>query len=220
MQNVHFITRPDSKLSTISSRIEEIIKHEVPLLQEVYGFNDIFHITVHNIPTLTIPEQGCGGYTFSSEWMQITVDEENEKFGTDHFFQSIKETVVHEFNHIVRNTSVGCGDVLLESVISEGIATAFEQTYGNVKVPWGAYTDEDIQSFLEIAKSLKREGFESETNVHDYLLGTDVIPKYFGYKLGTYIVDTFREKNPEVSWKDLTKMSATEILKKSEVEFY
>lgn len=196
-----------------------MLEVEIPKLRKILRFSGFFNITIHDMPHMTIKEQGCGGYTPSSEWMQLYVDTDSELWGSEKLLINLKNTLIHEFNHTVRWATASYGYSLLETIISEGVATAFEKEEAGTSVGWGAYSEEDIAVFLKVAKEIGVEGMQASGDHSPYLFGTDSIPKYYGYRFGTYITDEFRKNNPEVRWSDLTKMSHKEILEKSKVFF-
>lgn len=220
MQNIYFVTTPDSKLSKQKESILKVLESEIINLRKVYNFDKFFNITIYNMPHMTIPDQGCGGYTPSAEWMQLLVDEENKIFGTEEFLTHLKNTLVHEFNHTVRWSHPSYGYTLIESIISEGIATAFEKDYLKMDVDWGHYTQENIVRFFEIIKEVGKDGLEQTGDHSAYIFGNESIPKFFGYRLGTYIIDEFRKNNPNLSWEEITKMSHEKILELSKVELF
>lgn len=219
MQNIFFITTPDSKLSDQKEVIIKVIEDEIPRLREIFNFSEFFNITVHNMPYLTIKEQGCGGYTPSAEWMQLYVDVDSDLWGSEQLLLNLKNTLIHEFNHTVRWATASYGYSLLETFISEGIATAFEKEQTKINVDWGIYSENEVATFLKTAKDIGRERMRASGDHSQYLFGTEAIPKYFGYKFGTYIIDEFRKNNPEIQWGNLTKMNHKEILEKSKVVF-
>lgn len=217
MQNIFFITSPTSKLSEQKGLIQEALETEIINLRKLLTFEEFFTITVHDMPWMTIKEYGCGGYTPSKDWMQIYVDTSSELWSTEKLLENIKITLVHEFNHTVRWATISYGYSLIESIISEGVATVFEKETTQTNPEWSTYSQEDIVKFLEIAKNIGKVGFEKEGDHSKYLFGKEGIPSYFGYKLGTYLVEEFRKNNPALSWNELTKKPYLEILQGSKV---
>lgn len=219
MQNIFFITAPNSKLSVQKEAILNVLEKEIVELRKIFDFSEFFAITVHNMPHRVIKEQGCGGYTPSAEWMQLYVDVDSELWGSEELLTNLKNTLVHEFSHTVRWATASYGYTLIETIVSEGLATAFEKEKINQEIEWGTYSKDEMDAILSFAKKLSSDEIQTTADHSQYLFGNDIIPKYFVYKLGTYIVEEFRKNNSGVSWSDLTRMDHKEILEKSKVAF-
>ncbi len=54
-------------------------------------------------------------------------------------------------------------------------------------------------------------------NHGEWFYGDEELPRWIGYKVGFYIVDTLRKKYPDATWKDLVKMDAEKNIALSDV---
>ncbi|MDD5145446.1 MAG: class IV adenylate cyclase [Candidatus Pacebacteria bacterium] len=176
-------------------------------------------ITVYPKPSWAMPETGEGGYTPSGDWIQIYIDPKNKKCGLKNIIEKyLPANIYHEMNHIARWRSIGYGNTLLETIVSEGIASVFEKEQWKAFVaPWAKFNEKEISDFLKIIRK-RDEGKGGSYNHAEWFYGKGILPKWIGYKLGVYIVESFRNNFPGTSWQELTEMKANEIIKKSGAE--
>jgi hypothetical protein len=121
--------------------------------------------------------------------------------------------LAHEVNHAVRMLKgPGFGPTLLPQLISEGIATAFDQAaFPGPVNPWThAITPARECALWRAAKpQLGYTGLYDTWMFGDKSLG---IPNWTGFTIGYHIVNDYRRYHPGVSWETLTLTSATTIL--------
>lgn len=173
---------------------------------------DLLNITVHFSQDV-IPETGEAGYA-AGDWIQITIDStRNAKELQKIIDDIIPATIYHEANHIARENHLGKNKNLLEAIISEGLADVFaEERWHTFKAPWSVYQQKKIQPFL---KSLKNEKNEKKYSHGDWFFGTGKMPRWLGYKLGSYIVHSAKNKNFGLTALKMTKITASKIAKLS-----
>lgn len=176
-------------------------------------------ITVYPKGDWAIPETSENGYTPSSDWIQIYIDIKNKK----NTFQRIVDkyipaTIYHEMNHVARWRSSGFGNNLLEVIVSEGLASVFEKEQWQLfTAPWAQSDKKEIPSFLKIIKERDRKK-DFTYNHNEWFFGKGRLPRWIGYKLGAYIIESTRKNFPKLSWYELTKMKADEIINKSGIK--
>lgn len=121
--------------------------------------------------------------------------------------------LAHEVNHAVRMLKgPGFGPTLLPQLISEGIATAFDQAaFPGPVNPWThAITPARECALWKQAKpQLGYTGLYDTWMFGDKSLG---IPNWAGFTIGYHIVNDYRRDHPSVNWETLTLTSATTIL--------
>lgn len=98
----------------------------------------------------------------------------------------LRVALLHEFHHLVRLTALP-GNTLVDQVVSEGMATAFERDFGNWTSPWSGYPD-NIASLVE--EFLARP---SEASRSEWL--TQHPDRRIRYRMGTYLVDQAMKKH-------------------------
>jgi len=119
--------------------------------------------------------------------------------------------LAHEVNHAVRMLKgPGFGPTLLPQLLSEGIATAFDQAaFPGPVDPW---TDA-ITAAQECALWKKAKPQLGYTGLYDaWMFGSYDIPHWTGFTIGYHIVSDYRHYHPGVSWETLTSTSAAAIL--------
>jgi uncharacterized protein YjaZ len=100
----------------------------------------------------------------------------------------------------------------LEAIISEGLASAFEKDrWSEFTAPWLKWQEKEIKNYLKIFKK-KLNKINSTYSHEEWFSGKGKLPKWIGYKLGTYIVESARNNFPKLSWYELNKMKAELIL--------
>jgi hypothetical protein len=121
--------------------------------------------------------------------------------------------LAHEVNHAVRMLKgPGFGATLLPQLISEGIATAFDQAaFPGPVNPW----THAITPAQECALWKEAKPQLGYTGLYDTWMFGDKslrIPYWTGFTIGYHIVDGYRRYHPGVSWETLTVTSAAAVL--------
>lgn len=130
---------------------------------------------------------------------------------------SLKETVAHEYNHLVfYHYQPAKNYTLLQHLIIEGLAENFrEEVVGGKPAPWSVALSE-----TSACKWLQKIEFDlnsrDERLVQELLLGGGSYQRWMGYSIGYHLVRNFRNRNPGLSWSDLERQKAETIAGLSE----
>lgn len=117
-------------------------------------------------------------------------------------------TIYHELTHLVRDNSVGYGDTLLDSFISEGLSCFVEKlTFPNKKIPYIKRIKNEKALWSKARKILA----ETKYNHSEWFFGTGKLPNWTGYRLGYSIVNLFMKRN-RVDLDKLVRMDSKDIL--------
>jgi hypothetical protein len=119
--------------------------------------------------------------------------------------------LAHEVNHSVRILAgPGFGTVLLPQLITEGIATAFNQAaFPGPPDPW----THAITPAQECALWTKAQPQLGHTGLYArWMFGGPGVPHWAGFTIGYHIVADYRSHHPDTTWAALTSTSATTIL--------
>ena len=131
--------------------------------------------------------------------------------------RSLKYTFAHEYHHTVAMES-GRAKTLLERSVLEGKADTFSKIiYPEMEPAWlqplsGYYKEHGWEVFMENLNS-------EESEIWNFLfIGNHFkgIAKWTNYKIGYEIMQNFLKENRDVSIGEWTKMSAQDILAKSQ----
>jgi uncharacterized protein YjaZ len=215
--NINYV-KTESNLSVNQKNLlEKTIKEHALIAGKILRLPFIT-ITVYPKPSWTIPETGENGFTPSAEWIQIYIDPKNKLHRFDFIAQKIiPGTIYHEMSHAARWRTIGYGNSLLEAIISEGLASAFEKDqWSELTAPWLKWQEKEIKDYLKIFKKRKNK-INSAYNHGEWFFVQGNLPKWIGYKIGAYIVESARNNFPKLSWYELNKMEAKLILKKSKI---
>lgn len=173
----------------------------------------LVNVTVYPNSDFTIPETGEGGYAVSKDWFSIYVDATKKSNELNRIIKEIiPGTIYHEMNHVARWKYTGFGSTLLEVMVTEGLASVFaKEQWKSGKDPWSNYSKKEISNLLDIFKQRKKSN-DAAYNHEEWFYGTGKLPRWIGYKIGSYIVKNFRKKHSSLDWEKIVKMNAEEII--------
>lgn len=139
-------------------------------------------LVVCEYPGVAIHELGVGGYTPSAALVFVSIEPRrlDEVLARG---DALAATIAHELHHAKRWAGPGYGDRLIDSVVSEGLATVYEiERYG--VVPLYAVSDSDLTSLWERARPvLHEQGHHTE-----WFFGGPNVPRWAGYAMGVELV--------------------------------
>ena len=119
--------------------------------------------------------------------------------------RQLHSTLLHEFHHLVRDsTTTGSGSIM-DRVVDEGLATAFERDFGNTPTPWGAYPPE-VPDWVQELCALPPDSSRT-TWMSRHPDGR----RWIGYKAGTYLADRAMQATGR-SASELVSASTEQIL--------
>lgn len=181
----------DSKVETIVKAVKEAECYVFPKLKIDW---DIDLLVTNRLYDIIIPEDGVGGRTRTSDFIEFAIDEEK---ATENL---ISEMVAHELCHAARwGKNDEWINSLFDGVISEGIATYFEAEFVKDRTEKTVFiktilerSDEENEKILEKLRS------QLDSNYYDYdtifFNGSNELPRWSGYSLGYYLVRKYLKK--------------------------
>lgn len=129
-----------------------------------------------------IPELGAGATVAGADWVRWTVDPGHPggvvKIAESH----LRGTLFHEFHHLVRGSTISF-HTLMDHVITEGLATAFERDFAGESRPWADYPN-DVSKWVDELLLVPPTAKSSE-----WMFRHPDGRRWIGYKAGTYLVD-------------------------------
>ena len=155
---------------------------------------DIDLLITNRLYDIIIPEDGVGGRTRTSDFIEFAVNEEK---ATENL---ISEMVAHELCHAARwGKNDEWINTLFDSMISEGIATYLEAEFVKDREEKTVFiktilerTDDENKKILEELRD------QLDSNYYDYntifFNGNDKLPRWSGYSLGYYLVKKYLKK--------------------------
>ena len=129
-----------------------------------------------------IPELGATATVGLSDWVQWTVDPDHPlgvvKIAETH----LRGALFHEFHHLVRGSTI-VSTTLMDHVVTEGMATAFERDFAGESRPWADYPG-DVSKWVDELLLQPPTAKRSE-----WMSRHPDGRRWIGYKAGTYLVD-------------------------------
>ena len=189
------LTEANGSLSNNKEMIIDAVK-----AAEGYAFSklkidwDIDLLVTNRLYDIIIPDDGVGGCTQTSDFIEFAIDEEK---ATENL---ISEMVAHELCHAARwGKNDEWINSLLDGVISEGIATYLEAEFVKDRNEKTVFiktilerSDEENEKILEKLRS------QLDSNYYDYgtifFNGSNELPRWSGYSLGYYLVRKYLKK--------------------------
>ena len=189
------LTEANGNLSSNRKMIMDTIK-----TAEEYVFSkfkvdwDIDLLVTNRLYDIIIPEDGVGGRTRTSDFIEFAINEEKATKNL------ISEMVAHELCHAARwGKNDEWINSLFDGMISEGIATYLEAEFVKDREEKTVF----IKTILERTddeneKILEKLCDQLDSNYYDYdtifFNGNDELPRWSGYSLGYYLVKKYLEK--------------------------
>lgn len=200
----HGLTR-EKAIASIDGGLN-VVKDLLPSL------SDCLTIVVRPHFTHVIPEYGTGGYTYDSEFIEITFDSKLP-YGLEATLKSLCETVFHEGNHAARYNVAEFDGRFINSIVTEGLATVFERDHAMYQPLYGQYEDDTIMHnwYKEISAG-------DWDNRGELMFEHPDGRKWVGYKTGTWLID----RAVKLSGKaviELTPLPADEIISLAQIRF-
>ena len=181
----------DSKVEAIKKAVKEAEQYVYPKLKVDW---DIDLLVTNRLYDIIIPDDGVGGRTQTSDFIEFAIDEEK---ATENL---ISEMVAHELCHAARwGKNDEWINSLLDGVISEGIATYLEAEFVKDRNEKTVFIKTILErSDEENEKILERLRSQLDSNYYDYdtifFNGSNELPRWSGYSLGYYLVRKYLKK--------------------------
>lgn len=150
------------------------------------------------------------GFTQAKDWIELTIPPGKIDY------KNLERMLYHELHHIARGY---CGmlekgeHVLLNSIFSEGLATAFEvEQVPSILPKHAKYTRLLIKTWLpRMAKKFS----STKYSYPEWFYGLNGKPRRLGYKIGKYLVDEIIKRNPAQTPSTLAMVNSKKLLKMS-----
>ncbi len=163
-----------------------------------------------------IPETGDLGAAVAPGYVRWTVAPSYPEGVEGVILRRFRPALFHELHHLARGWvmygySPALGDGLLDSVISEGLATVFEREMTGIRPPWGRYpaeVEEWVEEMLNLPQAASYEHW-----MYKHPDGR----RWVGYKVGAYIVEK-AEANSGLSAAEMVTFPTEQVLKMAGIQ--
>lgn len=154
-----------------------------------------------------IPETGESGAAGYPGNVSLTLDPDRDVLAIlrDH----LRPTLAHELHHLARASRVRTIS-LVDHVVTEGLATAFERDFAKVVVPWGEPPPDGAAWTREVL------GQPETAAVRPWMIGHPDGRRWVGMRVGTFLVDRAARASGR-SAAELVFASPSEIVRLADV---
>jgi len=162
-------------------------------------------------PERTIPRLGMSGAAPNDKHIYILLNPSHSKFD-EAVNVHIIQTIPHEYHHSLRHRTVGYGNNLFESMVSEGLACFFAMEVCEIDTPkyCKALSEEQFKEWKEKAEKM---WFNREFDHLEWFVGLKkTIPKNAGYTIGFRMVSEYLKQHPGETAASLYKTLADSFL--------
>ncbi len=146
---------------------------------------DKIDVVFVNDPMNVIPEIGIGGYSPGPYNIYVSLDPNFKTFSVE----DMVSTILHETHHCMRWRNPGYGLSLGEAMISEGLATLFEEEYSG-KTPIYAQVNIKQEEIDKAKKNLNNKKY----NHSDWFFGGTDTQRWFAYTYGYKMSKAYSQK--------------------------
>lgn len=206
-QNVHLhILRASGRLEPYRNDLEQTIKGAIAKTAGYISLHPI-DMVVCDDPRRVIRGFGHGARTYNPYTIQVSLDPAFPDFLKTVIGNELPRAISHELHHAVRWKAVGYGKTLLEVLVTEGLASRFEQEmWGGTPSSWAAALSE--KALAEVQVQAKTEYANTKYDHGRWFFGTGDLPRWAGYTLGYQIVGTYLKKYPDQTAASLVSTPA------------
>ncbi|MEK9178498.1 MAG: DUF2268 domain-containing putative Zn-dependent protease [Patescibacteria group bacterium] len=162
-----------------------------------------------SIPEFVIPEVGIGAHATMQGDIVVNIDFSRRDIAKV-IQKELPSTLYHEFSHVVRaDAHKNLYTTLIESLITEGIASYIEKKVFRKKVPYIEPIKNERKYWLQTQKNMRKNTYDHG----EWFYGTKKLPRWIGYRLGYLIVNSFMEQQKNLSFAQLVRTKSSEVLR-------
>ncbi|MDP2947445.1 MAG: DUF2268 domain-containing putative Zn-dependent protease [Nanoarchaeota archaeon] len=158
-------------------------------------------------------------FTQAIDWVQINI---NYKQLNKKMIDKLIYIIYHEMHHACRGYAGYLPEnkehILINSIISEGLADHFVLEQHDSKDVL-ENTSYDLSEISQWIKKLGKVLWNKEIADDSWIFGEKGKPKLLGYKIGRYIIQEVKERNPKLNSVNLVNATPEKILKLSGIKF-
>jgi uncharacterized protein YjaZ len=220
IQIIH-IPNNNSVLKKDLDAVEEIIKKHANKIEKLLPFKvKNFTFTVYSWK-----KDGISAFTQAVDWVDIKInfDQLINKSGFNvKLLDQLIYIIYHEMHHACRGYAgilpKNQVHILINSVVSEGLADHFAIE----QYPTKHVLETKSFKLSEIGKWVKKFGkvmWNKESDDDSWLYGGKTKPKMLGYKLGRYIIQEVKDRDPKQNSIKLVRATPEKILEMSKLTF-
>jgi len=207
---IHLIKIPEK----YKIQVAKIAKKTLTGASKLFAYKKpVETVIFSSIPEFIIPEVGTGAHATIQGDIVVNIDFSRRDI-IKVIQKELSSALYHEFSHVVRaSVNKELYTTLIESLITEGIASYVEKKLFQKKVP-----------YIEPIKNERKYWLRTKNNMHknnydhgEWFYGTKKLPRWIGYRFGYLIVNSFMKQQKNISFAQLVRTKSPEILRKSPI---
>ncbi len=192
------------QLSQLKGLIESAFARFVTIVVDDLSAETI-EITFVPAPGKAIPQLGIGGHSPGPNNILVYFDPKSDKINQD----EILATLLHESHHCMRWRSTGYGKSLGQAMVSEGLASLYEQEHLG-RAPIHVTASLKDNQVKRAVQSFDRQDYDH----NEWFFDRGSLDFWFGYALGYQLCRQYSEKTGQTA-AQLVNTPASEILAKA-----
>lgn len=165
-------------------------------------------VTVSSGPDV-IPETGEAGAALAPGHVLWVVDPLRSASIGETAGKRLRATLFHELHHLARGylmTGSESPTTILDSVVSEGLATVFAREFAGDDAPWSSYPDDVVDWVRELLV------LPPDASYRDWMFDHPDGRRWIGYRAGTFVADRATAASG-LSSADLVSASTEDVLR-------
>ena len=162
-------------------------------------------IIIRVMPERTTNESGNSGNSAQPNVVYWHVDPTRAEGVRQIAAGHMRAVLFHEFHHLVRGQSEPYF-TLMDKVLTEGLATAFDCDFAHARLPFGEYPPE-AAAWLRELQAVEPESKSDDPWMSRHPDGR----RWIGYKVGTYLADRATKVTGKTS-AELARMPTQELI--------
>jgi uncharacterized protein YjaZ len=182
-----------SELSALQTIADDTVREARSWLPTLPSPITVYIIDANKV----IAETGESGSVSQPDRVNWVLDRTRPEGGLAIIRAHMRCTLLHELHHLVRDAKIP-RTTLMDEVVAEGLATAFERDACKRVLPWGAYEPKEARRWVFELKAAP-----SDAPRADWLYAHPDGRRWVGLRAGTYLVDEATKRK---------KLSAAELV--------
>lgn len=183
------IANVTGSMDGLLDRIKSAHQRATKTASDLLGIDDVDVVCVADA-SRAMKEIGVGGFTPNRHLVYVYINPDFDVAESE-----IYATLCHELNHARRYDGEGYGKTLFESMIFEGLATAFEAEASK----GDSFVVHELEARSDTLRLIDQTKQEFKSTDFDYLSwfvsdNDKKLPRWTGYEIGYYLVRQYMKK--------------------------
>lgn len=196
------------------SQISQTAKQALANASKLFGYHRYVEIVIFSsAPDFVIPQVGIGAHATIQGDVVVNIDFLRRDI-TRVIKNELPSTLYHELSHVVRKSvHQDLYETLLESLVTEGIASYIEKKVFGKNVPYIKRIRNEREYWQKARKDMNKKTY----NHAEWFFGRGKLPRWIGYRLGYLLVDSFMKRRKNLSFAQLARTESRKVARESQL---